>query len=402
MRILLLSFYYPPDLCAGSFRAAALVEALTALGGGSVKVDVFTTTPNRYRSYELEAASFERSQFVNVERIEVQPHRGRVVDQARAYARYARAVGAATTGRKWDLVVGTSSRLMTAALAAHVAKRVSAPLYLDIRDLFSDTVADLFQGLPMRVVVPAVRWLERRTLGVAARVSVVSPGFLPYLMERVPQQQYRVFTNGVDEGFLRHNFNRPYSPRSQPRLIVYAGNIGEGQGLHRVLPRAARLLGDRAHFRLIGDGSRRSDLRAGLSSAGAQNVTLIPPVPREGLYQHYREADALLLHLNDHGAFQKVLPSKIFEYGATGKPILAGVSGIAADFLKDEVTGVSVFAPCDAVGMESSVRLLGSMPPVVDRSRFREKYARGRIMRSMAADILDAACGGARGSYHYP
>src|SRR5690606_20974336 len=39
MKLLLLTFYYPPDLSAGSFRAAALVEALMRTGGPNVEVD---------------------------------------------------------------------------------------------------------------------------------------------------------------------------------------------------------------------------------------------------------------------------------------------------------------------------------------------------------------------------
>ena len=46
--------------------------------------------------------------------------------------------------------------------------------------------------------------------------------------------------------------------------------------------------------------------------------------------------DVLFLHLNDYSAFRKVIPSKIFEYAATGKPIVAGVSGYAAEFLRHE------------------------------------------------------------------
>ena len=53
MRILLLSFYYPPDLSAGSFRAAALVKALTQAGSTGLTIDVLTTVPNRYKSFDV-------------------------------------------------------------------------------------------------------------------------------------------------------------------------------------------------------------------------------------------------------------------------------------------------------------------------------------------------------------
>ena len=85
------------------------------------------------------------------------------------------------------------------------------------------------------------------------------------------------------------------------------------------------------------------------------------------LLEHYRKADILFLHLNNFRAFEKVLPSKIFEYAATGKPILAGVSGYASKFLREQIVGVQVFNPCDIVGMTAGLNKLLSGPKFFDR-----------------------------------
>jgi hypothetical protein len=53
------------------------------------------------------------------------------------------------------------------------------------------------------------------------------------------------------------------------------------------------------------------------------------------------------LHLNAFPAFEKVLPSKIFEYAGLGKPILAGVAGYPASFIQNEVNNAQVFEPCN-------------------------------------------------------
>lgn len=55
LRILVLSFYYYPDLCAGSFRCSALIEQLKKLAGTNYEIDVITTVPNRYASFPMEA-----------------------------------------------------------------------------------------------------------------------------------------------------------------------------------------------------------------------------------------------------------------------------------------------------------------------------------------------------------
>ncbi len=48
MKILLLSFYYKPDLSAGSFRSAALVGALKRKMPEGSTIDIVTSLPNRY------------------------------------------------------------------------------------------------------------------------------------------------------------------------------------------------------------------------------------------------------------------------------------------------------------------------------------------------------------------
>jgi glycosyltransferase involved in cell wall biosynthesis len=107
--------------------------------------------------------------------------------------------------------------------------------------------------------------------------------------------------------------------------------------------------------------------------------------------EHYREADILFLHLNDLAAFRKVLPSKLFEYAATGKPVLAGVAGQAADFLRDQVSGAEVFAPCSVEGMALSLEKLLAGPRRFDRGDFCARFRREAIMDQMARDVLRVA-----------
>ena len=69
-----------------------------------------------------------------------------------------------------------------------------------------------------------------------------------------------------------------------------------------------------------------------------KNIELLDAVDRSELIDIYAKADILFLHLNDFLSFRKVLPSKIFEYAASGKPIIAGVAGCAKDMLLNEVS----------------------------------------------------------------
>ena len=91
-----------------------------------------------------------------------------------------------------------------------------------------------------------------------------------------------------------------------------------------------------------------------LNLSGCQNVVLLPPVQRDELIAIYQSADVLFLHLNDFDAFKNVLPSKLFEYAATGKPIWAGVASYAAEFITNRIENSAVFPPCNVSVAASS------------------------------------------------
>ncbi len=383
MRILILSFYYEPDLSAGSFRNTALVKKLLERMGGDGQLDVISTMPNRYHSFSVKAPEFEQTGNLSVWRVLLPVHRSGMVDQSRAFASYARAVLRQTAGEKYDIVYASSSRLMSAALGAIVAGRTGAKLYLDMRDIFTDSFGDQMAKSPLRLTLPAFHWIERFAVQRAARVNLVSPGFAEHYRAIDAKQSFRFFTNGIDDEFIEPDYAQQCATDTQ-KEILYAGNIGGCQGLQHIIPDVARRLGPGWRFRIIGDGGMRPALVRALG--GLDNVILEDPIPRGELLERYRKADVLFIHLNDLPAYRKVLPSKLFEYAATGKPILAGVAGQAADFLTENVENSAVFAPCDRDGM---IKALGALNlKRTFRSGFVEKYRRSAIMERFADDIL--------------
>lgn len=397
MRVLILSFYFPPDLSAGSFRAGALVDELSERLGVEDEIRVLTSKPNRYRTFDVDPGGEQRRDNTSVERVPLPEHSSGMVDQAWSYAKYGASVlrNIWREGTEFDVVFATSSRLMTGALGAFVSKQVDAPLYLDIRDLFTVNLSELFSGKPHKCVVPFLRLLERWTVNSAARISVVSPGFLDHLQGIRDDIEYRIFTNGIDDEFLGVDFRRGEDSSTTPRVILYAGNIGEGQGLEEVVPEAADLLAPEFEFWIVGDGGRRDRLEERLGTGRSGNVRLLDPVPREDLIDLYRRADVLLLHLNDYEAFLRVLPSKVFEYAATGKPLLAGVDGVSRDLIREYVPNAAVFDPCDARGLSRALDELRM--EVRPRRKFVERFQRSAITEAMAADILDLGTSAASG-----
>ncbi len=392
LRILVLSFYYEPDLCAGSFRCTSLVEQLLKKEENCV-IDVVSTLPNRYASFAAEAPRFEQKDRLKIHRVKLPTHKSGMFDQAKSFISYYREAIRITKANDYDLVFATSSRLFTAFLGKRVASKKDLPLYLDIRDIFLDTLNNVLSKNLLFLLYPMLKIIESYTFKGANKINLVSKGFHFYFNSRYPRVPYDYFTNGIDKEFLQTQDNKESSQESQKKIktILYAGNLGEGQGLHRIVPQLASKLGDSFFIRIIGDGGRKQALIDAIRESGISNVQLLSPISRSELIEHYQNADILFLHLNDYEAFEKVLPSKIFEYAAFNKPILAGVSGFSAEFIKHNVTNSAVFYPCDIDGATQAIKSLSYESEY--RVEFIEKYLRENIMQEMSASILSLVNG---------
>jgi glycosyltransferase involved in cell wall biosynthesis len=390
LRVLLLSFYFAPDLSAGSFRNTAFVESLKRVLPAGSEIDVVTTLPNRYAGYSAEAKAHEHGGGISITRVPLPNHKSGMLDQSRSFLAYAKAVRAHVADKEYDVVYASSSRLMTAALGAWVSRAKKIPLYLDIRDIFVDTIKDVLPPKLALLMKPIFSLVERWTITRASRLNVVSEGFIPYFEQKYPGVSKVVFTNGIDEQFLGLNLTVDSGSvrkvGGEPVEILYAGNIGEGQGLHNIVPAVAESLGERVLFRIIGGGGRLQKLQDVVAARNLTNVVIEPPVSRTELIAAYQQAGVLFLHLNDYEAFQKVLPSKLFEYGALGKPIWAGVAGHAASFVRTHLSNAAVFAPCDAEGALVAFAALD----IVDapRDEFVARFKRTAIMDAMAEDLV--------------
>lgn len=386
--ILYFTFYFEPDLCAGSFRNTSLAEALAREGGSDhVQVTVITTCPNRYASFAQKAPTTEVRDNLKIFRIDLPAHRSGMADQARSFWHYYRGARRLVRDMPADMVFASSSRLFTAFLGRVVAAQKKVPLYLDIRDIFVDTMQDVLQSRWYhRSLTSALRLVERYTFRHAQQINLISGGFKPYFTSW-QGPKYSEYSNGIDDIFLNAPSEDLLSKPGTPRTILYAGNFGQGQGLHRIIPGVAAKLGSQYRLVCIGDGGAKSLLEDAVREADVTNVHILDPVSRQELMNAYRDADMLFIHLNDFPAFRKVLPSKIFELATFPKPLIAGVSGYAADFMRREVPGSYVFPPCDAEAMVEAIHR-AEREPVPDRNNFLARYRRDTINQEMARSIL--------------
>lgn len=384
-RVLYLTFYFEPDLCAGSFRNSPLAKELALQLNGKTQVDVISTLPNRYSSFSLEAKSEEVIDNLIIRRIKLPIHKSGFFDQILAFKDYYFQTKKIIKDSNYDLVFASSSRLFTAFLGYQIASKRKIPLILDIRDIFTDTLNDVLPNKLLKFfLLPLLTFLEKRIFNYASHINLISAGFKSYF-EVFKNPSYSFFTNGIDAEFIYEKDFHECLPTS-PITITYAGNIGEGQGLHKIIPKAASLLGDGYLFRIIGDGGTKDLLESAVKELNVNNVKIEKPVRRDELIEIYKKSHFLFMHLNDYKAFEKVLPSKVFELGAFPRPIIAGVNGYSREFINKYVPNSILINPTDYTELYNALK--SYKYSIVQRKDFISKFDRRNINKDLAAEII--------------
>lgn len=403
MKILLFTFYFDPDLSAGSFRAKALAKALANKVGDKDSIEIITTTPNRYSSFLPKKINNDLGGKIKMHRISVPEHSGGMFSQIKVFVIFSCKAIPIVFSIKPDFVVGTSGRLMTGFLTYFVSKVLRVKYFIDIRDIFPEAISDVFREKSKIISFLLNKFfskIEKVVIKNAVGVNVVSAGFFEYFQKNsFSTEKWFNHPNGIDHEFIEEKAINILEDkkgilektRAGKKIVVYAGNIGHGQGLENTVPYCAKELESSFHFIIIGDGGTKEKLVQSLTKEKVKNVELIKPMNREELLKYYALADVLFLQLNDYKAFYRVLPSKIFEYASLGKPIVAGVAGFAAFFLRKEVRQSLVFPPNDFRAMAKCLLEAGNASiSKSDVDGFIFKFSRNNIMRDMSTSILES------------
>ena len=388
-KIFYLTFYFEPDLCAGSFRNTSLAYELSKIAHEkNCIIEVFTTFPNRYNSYLVDSLKYEVKGNLIINRVKLPSHSSGMYDQIKAFVKYYIEVQRLISNKDADLVFASSSRLFTAYLGYKIAKKKKIKLYLDIRDIFVDTIDDIIKSKIIKLILlPFLKNLEKKTFDYSSHINLISGGFRNYF-NKFKCTSFTEFTNGIDKEFIEiYKDSDSFEYSVSLKTILYAGNIGEGQGLHKILPKVAKALENKFKFIVIGDGGAKSKLKEEIIKHKIVNIELRNPIKRNELILEYKKANFLFLHLNNYDAFLKVLPSKIFELATFRKPIIAGVSGYAKEFMIKEIPNCIVFKPCDSNDFIEKIKKYNNYE-IINRDHFVNSFRRDTINVEMSKSIL--------------
>jgi colanic acid biosynthesis glycosyl transferase WcaI len=299
---------------------------------------------------------------------------------------------------KPDVVMAIAPSLIAVPAARAAARVAGAKLWLHIQDFEMD--AAFATGLLKSEGVGArlARGFEDWGL-VADKVSSISPQMCARLVEKgVAADRVVEFRNWANMDEI-HPLDGPSPYRvewaiDRRHVALYSGNIANKQGIEIILE-AARLLATRKDllFAICGNGVNRKRLIA--QAAGLDNIRFFDLQPTERLSAMLGLASVHLLP-QIAGAADLVLPSKLSNMLASGRPVVATAG--AGTGLANEVDGCGlVVQPGDASAFATAIdRLLDDLGARASfgteaRRRAEERWSKDAILARFEAQLIACA-----------
>jgi colanic acid biosynthesis glycosyl transferase WcaI len=365
MRILFVTQWFDPE---PTFKGLIFAKALTRLGH---QVQVLTGFPNYpegklYHGYHVRLLQREHIDGIDIIRVPLYPSHSRsIVGRVANYVSFAAAATLiGPVAAKRPDVIYAYHPPATVGLPALVLRMLfRARLVYDIMDMWPDTVAAtgmLRAGWIMRLLS---RWCGF-IYAHADHLTVVSPGFKRALIYRgVPADKITVIYNWCDEaqivkgrGVSVGGFLDEWSDKF---LVIFAGTMGDAQGLDSVLDAAQLVAGSRpeVHFLFIGGGTEVGRLTRETAARELSNVSFVARMPVGDIGPVLARADALLVHLKDAPLFRITIPSKTQAYMAAGRPIVIAVGGDAERLVQQANCGIG----CDPENPSQLADALGKL-----------------------------------------
>ena len=241
---------------------------------------------------------------------------------------------------KPDAIVATSMPPTSCAMGVHMGRKWGCKTVAEIADLWPESIVAFGIAGPRNPAVVALRWLEKWIYKKANAVVFTMEGAYDYIVEQgwekeIPRSKVHYINNGVD--LEQFDYNKEHFRVEDPDLddpstfkAIYTGSVRPANNPDLLIDCAKYLL-PYPDIRLLiyGGGENLDTLRQTCETQGLTNCIFKGPVPKKNIPYILSKSDLNLLNydLKSVGIFKYgSSQNKLFDYMASGQPILSNVS----------------------------------------------------------------------------
>jgi glycosyltransferase involved in cell wall biosynthesis len=255
----------------------------------------------------------------------------------------------------------------------------------DLRDPWTD-IYYYKQFYPTVISQTIDKTYQNDVLRSSDKIITVGNSLRDLFISRVGgiKEKIEVITNGFDE----EDFKGHVSITPEKFTIAYIGTLSDAYPVNGLLNELEKLkaAGNDFLFRLIGTVSLNQKEKI-LKAAGSGQVEFISYVNHNEAIKYMMSATVLLLIIPDHHSNKSILTGKLFEYLASGKPVLClgPPDGDAAAIISETGAGKTYsFNDTASIGkfLNQSFSEVESKPDII-----KDKFSRIRLTKRLV-DII--------------
>ena len=405
LRVLVISHGFPPDMGGASNRAWNIARAMQAAGHEVVVIAAYPYYPHGRVLPRYGRRLFTREHVDEFEVIRVwipslrtQGYFNRLLLYAAFTFSYA--IGQLLlANRPLDLVYYVSPYpLSVLSLPAIMFGRiVGSRVFLDVADLWPEVILEIG-----KIRTPLATMVAK---GMAKAVSALSDLTTPItesIRERLlelglSRGKLEVVELAIDTDYFKPQPRKSIDDRLRGKFVAeYSGIIGPKYDFASLIE-AAKIINQRNSRVLIlirGDGEWLPYVKRSASSM--ENVLVLDRVESAHRVRDYlNAADVLLCPMRDLKETSTIVPSKVLEYFAVGKPVICSGRGETEIVMKEYMPGIMV-QPGDPEALANAIlRLEGDAQLYAVSARNAREVATRRYGLSTLSrriEVLVEAC----------
>lgn len=312
---------------------------------------------------------------------------------ARAALAYARLVARSLVVRRPDAVMMLYPGHLDVLALAPIWRARRVPVIFDPLISLHDTIVVDRKMHPARSPIGRLSLVvDRWSFRLSSLVLTDTPQVANHYAELtgIPRSRFAVLWPGVNEAV----FSPPCSDPGDPTRVLFYGSFIALHGVDTIVRAAARLAGRGITVRIIGSGQERPAVEEIIARESITNVELVGTVPLEDLRDEICEAGICLGIFGTSAKADRVVPFKVFEYLAMGRPVVTGDT----EAMRAALDGaVSTVPPGDADALAERIAALADDPEAraalarAGRDRYSNRYdeaALSDLLAGMLASVV--------------
>lgn len=331
MKILIITQYFPPE--RGAVRR--LFEFARHFARQGHEVSVLTAVPNYPDG--IVPPEYRGKFFICEEMDNVRVYRSWVLAASNQFPGrrmigfltflFSAVINSFRIRGNFDVVLASTPPVTSPVIGFIISKLRRCKFLLEVRDLQPES-SEQFGNLNPSLFTRAIKIIMHSLYRSADQIVAVTDGISSYIESiQVSGKKITTIKSGVSSEFFDASVNgirKTYGWEGK-FLVVYSGTLGWVRPLEAVVE-AARRLADQPdiQFVFIGDGQKRVALKNMVRDYGLKNVSFVGLQQLEAIPYFLKASDVLIETLKEVGVARMAFPSKLYEYMASGRPVIFG------------------------------------------------------------------------------